>query len=91
MDKMEFGNTLEGDVMYGISFSKEEICIIRKSLEERLKSLKRTIDRWSNPVFDIGEGLVNKRDLELHRERALRELKKEVHEMRRIESMLNKV
>tara|TARA_B100001123_G_C14906827_1_gene866099 strand:+ start:440 stop:718 length:279 start_codon:yes stop_codon:yes gene_type:complete len=91
MEKMEFGNGLEGPVLHGIYFSKEEISVLRDSLESYDKSLCRTIDRWSNPVFNMGEGLINKKDLNAYKERSLKALHPEVEKREIIKKLLAKV
>jgi|TARA_B110001454_G_scaffold200652_2_gene206450 hypothetical protein len=91
MEKMEFGNGLNGSVFRGIYFSEDEILVLRDSLESYDKSLRRTIDRWSNPVFNVGTGLVNKKDLGAHKDRSLRALSPEIKKREVIERLLSKV
>ena len=91
MEKMEFGNGLDGPVLQGIYFSEDEISVLRDSLESYDKSLRRTIDRWSNPVFNVGTGLVNKKDLDAHRDRSLRALSPEIKKREVIGKLLSKV
>ena len=91
MERMEFGNSIEGEVFYGIHFTKEELSILKKSLEDRLKNVKHTVERWSNPVYNPGVGIAKQEDLDWHRERALRELRSEIEEIKSIESLLLKI
>jgi len=91
MERMEFGNSIEGEVVYGIHFTKEELSILKKSLEDRLKNVKHTVERWSNPVYNPGVGIAKQEDLDWHRERALRELRSEIEEIKSIESLLLKI
>jgi hypothetical protein len=91
MDNMEFGNGLDGSVLYGIYFNDQEISTLRDALESYDKSLQKTIDRWSNPVFDVGIGLVNQKDLDSHRDRSLRALYPEIKKREVIKKLLSKV